>query len=255
MIKNKYFLILLVRLFLGYIFFSAGVCKLTHGNFGQLIGPPWLEELLAKHGLGLFAQVVAVSQVVCGALLLSQRFSLLGAIMLIPMNVAILAVTVSQKWVGTPYVNTVFLLLNLLLLGIEREKFRFLVQPQQAFHVSPSELSKIGQNTFSWLGLGFSLLTMIAAFFSLILTNIFALLAFTSFAFTILRSVLHRKLDPVLIALPFVAMVILTFAKFVPYAQPVLAAVLLTEALLLPIRLYQNKKADEDAAPASIAAG
>src|SRR5687768_14812442 len=98
MLKNKDLLTILIRLFLGYIFFSAGICKLTHGEFGQIIGPPWLEEGLAKYGLGLFAQVVAISQVICGTLLLSQRFSLLGAVMLVPMNVAILAVTVSMKW-------------------------------------------------------------------------------------------------------------------------------------------------------------
>ncbi|MDX5481230.1 MAG: DoxX family membrane protein, partial [Hymenobacteraceae bacterium] len=163
MLKNKDLLVLLTRLFLGYIFFSAGVCKLTGGNFGQLIGPPWLEAALAKHGLALFAQVVAVSQVVCGMLLLSQRFSLLGAVMLVPMNVAILAVTVSQQWAGTPYVNTVFLLLNLVLLWQERHKFRFLWQANQTYHLTPVATDSIGQNVFSWLGLGFSLLTMAAA--------------------------------------------------------------------------------------------
>jgi uncharacterized membrane protein YphA (DoxX/SURF4 family) len=128
MIRVKDFLILLTRLFLGYIFLSAGFCKLTHGHFGQLIGPPWLEERLAEFGLAMFARVVAYSQILCGALLLSQRFSLLGAIMLVPMNISILAVTVSLNWQGTPYVNTVFLLLNLFLIVYEWRKLRFLLQ-------------------------------------------------------------------------------------------------------------------------------
>jgi uncharacterized membrane protein YphA (DoxX/SURF4 family) len=128
MIPVKDFLILLIRLFLGYLFVSAGFCKLTHGNFGQLMGPPWLEEGLAKYGLAMFARVVAYSQILCGVLLLSQRFSLLGAIMLVPMNIAILAVTVSMNWQGTPYVNAGFLLLNMLLIIYEWPKLRFLLQ-------------------------------------------------------------------------------------------------------------------------------
>ncbi|MEM1323753.1 MAG: hypothetical protein AAGG75_26060 [Bacteroidota bacterium] len=34
----KDFTLLLIRLFLGYVFFFSGLCKLSGGNFGQLIG-------------------------------------------------------------------------------------------------------------------------------------------------------------------------------------------------------------------------
>ncbi|MEJ8756852.1 DoxX family membrane protein [Pontibacter sp. H259] len=242
MLKNKDLLTLLIRLFLGYIFFSAGICKLTHGNFGQIIGPPWLEESLAKYGLGFFAQVVAISQVLCGTLLLSQRYSLLGSIMLVPMNVAILAVTTSMNWTGTPYVNSVFLLLNLALLGMEHKKFSFLLQPNQEYTITPSTTDQIGQNLYSWVGIGLSLLTISATFVNYTLTNITAVLAFAAFAATIIRSVQFTKLDYVLILLPFAAMIGITYGGLL-YMMPVVAGIIATEALLLTYRLVIASRA------------
>src|SRR6187549_2752832 len=96
-----------VRVFLGLIFFSAGLGKLTHGLTPGLIGPIWLEERLAAYGLALWARFVAWSQLGIGALLLSQRFATLGAVMLVPMLANILVITISLQWRGTPYVNAV----------------------------------------------------------------------------------------------------------------------------------------------------
>ncbi|PVY39695.1 DoxX family membrane protein [Pontibacter virosus] len=255
MLQNKDILLLLIRLFLGYTFFSAGICKLTGGNFGQLIGPPWLEAQLAEYGLGLFAKVVAVSQVLCGTLLLSQRFSLLGAIMLVPMNVAILAVTVSQQWVGTPYVNSVILMLNLTLLLLERDKFRFLWQADRSYQISPSVTDQIGQNLYSWLGIGLCLLTLLVAPFNSFLTHTFALPAFAAFAVTLLRNEQLSKLDRLLLALPFVAMTMVTLGIRISHVFWGLGGVLLLEALLLIIRLYLSSRQQREPAEAAALAG
>jgi uncharacterized membrane protein YphA (DoxX/SURF4 family) len=47
------FLIISTRVFLGLIFFSSGLAKLTHGITPGLIGPVWLEERLAQYSLAL----------------------------------------------------------------------------------------------------------------------------------------------------------------------------------------------------------
>jgi hypothetical protein len=108
-------------LFLGFIFLSSGMAKLFAGHqFLGLIGPPWLEERLAEHGLALFARFVAYAQVSIGFLLLTYRFRTLGALMLVPMLANIMLVTVSQQWQGTPYVIAVFLLQNAYLLWCDR---------------------------------------------------------------------------------------------------------------------------------------
>ncbi|WP_347157554.1 hypothetical protein [Pontibacter chitinilyticus] len=114
--------------FLGLIFFTAGMAKLYFGHkFPGLIGPVWLEERLAQYGLGLFARFIAYSQIAVGFILLTLRYRTIGAIALLPMLLNILMVTVSQQWPGTPYVLSFFLLLNLMLLTAEAPKLLHLL--------------------------------------------------------------------------------------------------------------------------------
>lgn len=125
--RLRQLIVIATRLFLGAIFFTSGMGKLTHGDFPGLIGPVWLADRLAQYGLAPWAQFVAWSQVVIGLLLLSQRFATLGAVMLVPMITNILVITISLGWRGTPYVNAVLLLMNLFLLAADWKKLRPLV--------------------------------------------------------------------------------------------------------------------------------
>jgi uncharacterized membrane protein YphA (DoxX/SURF4 family) len=111
---------------LGLVFLSSGLAKLVP-HFPNLIGPVWLEERLAPYGLALFARFIALSEVFAGSLLLTRRFPTLGALALLPILSCILMVTVSLQWRGTPFVNSVFLLLNLAILAYDYPKLRPLV--------------------------------------------------------------------------------------------------------------------------------
>jgi len=248
--KPKDFLILLTRLFLAYVFLSAGFCKITHGHFGQLIGPPWLEERLAQYGLALFAQVVAYSQIVCGALLISQRFSTLGAIMLFPMNVSILAVTVSQNWQGTPYVNTVFLILNLLLLAYEWPKFRFLFQPG-TFIANDHALDSFRSNYFNLTGL---LLLVPAALLGATGFYITAAVLFSGalilFAIPLVTSARFSIMERVMLAQSFGGMLMITLAFKNPPIISALGANIAVLAIILIIWLVlQLRKKEPIPAP------
>lgn len=118
---------LLIRLCLGFIFFTSGLCKLTFGHFGQIIGPPDLINTLAEYDLGGFGYMIAISQVLIGMLVMTQRFSLLGLIAMVPMNACILGVTTAQGWTGTPYVNAFLLLLNLIALLYEGDFIKYVL--------------------------------------------------------------------------------------------------------------------------------
>ncbi len=108
-------------IFLGFVFFGAGMSKLyANHQFIGLMGTVWLEEKLVQYDLGLFARFVAYSQVTTGFLLLTFRFRTLGAVMLVPMLANILMITISQHWKGTPYVVSVFILQNMYLLWYDR---------------------------------------------------------------------------------------------------------------------------------------
>ena len=115
-----------LRIFLGILFLTAGLGKMVPG-FPGLMGPPWLEEVLVKYDLALFARFIAYSQILIGWLLLSRRFATIGAIMLLPMLLNILVVTISQNWRGTPYVVSIFLVMNLWLLAADFHRLKFLI--------------------------------------------------------------------------------------------------------------------------------
>lgn len=162
------FYALLIRLLLGYVFLSSGLCKLSDGHFGQLIGPPLLIRQLEQYQLGLFGYFVAISQVLAGALVLSQRWSLLGLVMLVPMNASIMAVTISQQWVGTPYVNGFFLVLNLLALAYEWPVLRFFLIPEATPPALPARTHQLFPGFWKPVAvLTLALMGVIAAPFSL----------------------------------------------------------------------------------------
>lgn len=119
--------LLLIRLLLGYIFASSGLCKLTDGQFGQLIGPPTAQM---APGLAPIWPFLATTQVLVGALVLSGRWAWLGLVGLVPLNAGILAYTVGNHWTGTPYVNALLLALNLVALLAEWSWVRALLVPE-----------------------------------------------------------------------------------------------------------------------------
>jgi uncharacterized membrane protein YphA (DoxX/SURF4 family) len=116
-----------IRFWLGIILLSAGVTKMFHGHFIQLIGPPWMESELEKYNLGLYSVFIAYSQIIIGFMLLVKRFATLGAVMAIPMFANILMITISLHWQGIPYVVMFFLLCNTYLLIYDYHKIKFLI--------------------------------------------------------------------------------------------------------------------------------
>lgn len=126
--KFHHRIIILIRVFLGLIFFTAGMSKLYFEHqFPGIIGPVWLEQRLAEHDLGMYARFIAGSQIIAGLLLFTQRFSTLGAILTFPIILNIFVVTVSMKWQGTPYVNFFLLSLNAWLLAYDYPKLKFIL--------------------------------------------------------------------------------------------------------------------------------
>lgn len=116
-----------IRIFLGFVFFTAGMGKLTHGHYFPLtMFPMSLQKILEPYGLGLWGEFVAWSQVLIGFLLMSQRFATVGAIMSLPLILNIFVVTVSLGFMGTPYLNGFLIFLNLFLLAADYHKLKFL---------------------------------------------------------------------------------------------------------------------------------
>lgn len=151
-----------IRLFLGIVYFTAGMSKVIDG-FPGLIGPVWLEERLAPYGLGLFARFIAVSEIGIGILLLTRRFATLGAIALVPMQVCILMVTISLHWRGTPFVLVFLLLLNGVLLAYDYPKWKYLLQEEIAAGGAVEPARRDFRRNFAWVAGAILLLAGAAA--------------------------------------------------------------------------------------------
>lgn len=242
--KTKDFYALLIRLFLGYIFASAGLCKLTDGQFGQLIGPPFLIKQLAQYDLELFGQFIALSQVLVGMMVMSQRYSVLGLIMLIPVNVSILMVTISQNWKGTPYVDSVLVALNILALLYEWKSLKFLLLPDSTEIKAPAKVNELFPNVW-WgtLGIGFGTLGGLLGLWSYPAALVLGSLAFVSMYVNVFTFPSYFLLEKIILALSGVAILSVTFAGFLQKAMWLLlgGSILLVFVLLL-IRTFLHKK-------------
>ena len=117
------------RFLLGVLMLGGGLYKLFDNHLWALMGPPVDHAFLAKHSLEIFAQFIGVAQLLIGILLLTDRFSLLGAVLLVPMWLNIIFLTWSQHWQGTPFLTTGFLVLTLGLLLHDYTRLKWLIYP------------------------------------------------------------------------------------------------------------------------------
>lgn len=242
--KTKDFYVLLIRLFLGYIFASAGLCKLTDGQFGQIIGPPLLIKQLAQYDLELFGQFIALSQVVVGMMVMSQRYSVLGLIMLVPVNVSILMVTISQNWKGTPYVDAVLVALNVLALLYEWKSLRFLLLPDSTEIKAPPRVNELFPNVW-WGTLGIVLGTLggFLGIWSFPAALALGSLAFLSVYVNVFTFKNYHVLEKMILALSGLAIMSVTFVGFLMQAMwYVLGGSILLILVLLLLRPFLAKK-------------
>ncbi|MCC9135761.1 hypothetical protein ACFSKU_17200 [Pontibacter silvestris] len=165
-----------ISVFLGIIFFTAGMAKLYFEHkFPGVMGPPWLEERLSEYNLGLFARFIAYSQVIVGFILLTLRYRALGSITLLPIVLSTLVITISLQWRGTPYVLTFFLLLNLILLIAEAPKLLHLVGFRTNYTL-PTKATSPAKYGLMWLsGLILALFSISLSNHSLVLAHLFNL--------------------------------------------------------------------------------
>ena len=150
-----------VRLLLGAFMLSAGLYKLSDNQIPWLMGPPMNHALLAKYGLQLFAQFIGVAQLIIGLLLLTGRFALLGALMLVPIWAGIIMFTWSQDWQGvedwrgTPSLVCGFLILTLGLLLHDYHRLKYVLYPPaqpETIRAVPLRTGLPGLEALWWLG-------------------------------------------------------------------------------------------------------
>lgn len=148
------------RLLLGALMLGGGLYKLSDNHLPGLMGPPMDHAFLAQHQLELFARFIGGAQLLIGLLLLTGRFALLGAVLLVPMWLNIIFLTWSQNWLGTPLLTTGFLVLTIGLLLHDYQRLKLLFYPPQQteeLRALPLRTAGLGPESFWWLALGITL--------------------------------------------------------------------------------------------------
>jgi len=188
--KWKNFFVNGISIFLGIIFFTAGMAKVYYDHkFPGIIGPITLEEMLNKYDLGLFARFIGFAQVLIGFMLLTLRYRTLAAIMLLPMVLNILLVTVSMNWIGTPYVLSFFLVLNVILLAADAKSLAHLVGfPTHPHHITGQNQSAVKYGIIWLSGLVLVFESAYLSYFNLTLAYIICATGFAMSMFTYLKA-------------------------------------------------------------------
>ena len=143
------------RLLLGALMLGGGLYKLSDNHLPGLMGPPMSHAFLTQNGLEIFAQFIGVAQLLIGLLLLSGRFALLGAVLLVPMWLNIIFLTWSQHWTGTPFLTAGFLVLNIGLLLHDYPRLKWLLYPPAdaaALHAQRLQTAPLPVELLWWLG-------------------------------------------------------------------------------------------------------
>jgi len=165
-LKNKVLAQLIViytRYLIGATFVFASIIKIKGKRFTSESGAElpidneWhLFETLYQSGL--YWQFLGAGQLLAGLLLMTQRYSKLGALMFLPVIGNIFVITLSYYFAFTPIITGMMLLANLALVAWDWDEVKVLVNLKPDI----SEQNRLEhQKVWEWTGLALFLFTVI----------------------------------------------------------------------------------------------
>ena len=124
--------IIYTRYLIGASFVFASIVKLKGGRFTTIggenepINSAWhMFETLYQSGL--WWKFLGLGQIVAGFLLMTQRYSKLGALMFLPVISNVFVITLSYDFRGTPIITGLMLLANVMLIIWDWDELKILV--------------------------------------------------------------------------------------------------------------------------------
>lgn len=127
--------VIYLRYLIGFAFIFASLVKIqglrftTDSGAENPINSAWhfFETLYAS---GLYWRFIGIAQFVTGALLVTQRFAKLGAILFLPVIVNVFVITISYDFRGTPIITGLMLISTLFLIYWDWDALKILINKQ-----------------------------------------------------------------------------------------------------------------------------
>lgn len=236
---------LLIRLALGLIYLTAGFSKLSPDYLGNIIGPVDLSKVYDSPFIESLMGVAAVYQIIAGALILSERYSVVGILLLFPLAVGILIFTIVAGFAGTPIINGLILLL--LIYALMQDKKSVLEILKLNFKALPTSIAfqRFPNQFLPNLALGLTLLTACLIFLKSPVLNVLLSAVLLLFTINLFQVKKYLLLDKMLIILFFMIGFIIingiVFNKIVPKAFYLVFALIPLGFLLYVMRLIYAK--------------
>lgn len=119
--------VIYLRYLIGGAMVFSSIIKIKGGRFTTLHGinepihsASHLFETLYQSGI--YWRFLGWSQLLAGMILMTQLYSALGAVMMLPITINIFVITISYYFAGTPIITSLLLLANVFLIVWEYEK-------------------------------------------------------------------------------------------------------------------------------------
>ena len=164
-----------LRYLVGSAFVFASIVKIqsqrftTESGANNPINSAWhLFETL--YSSGIYWNFIGWGQLLAGLILMTQRWSTIGAIIFLPIIANVFIITISYEFGGTPVITFLMLLANIYLLLWDWNKLKFLFSNSNFEHLDDNPtISK--QSIWIALGVFYFLLVLFMKFGSSYLTN------------------------------------------------------------------------------------
>lgn len=201
---SKQLTFLLIKLFLGIIYLTSGLSKLAPESIGNLIGPVNLQEISNSILLEIFMTGVAILQVSIGALILSQRYSFFGLILLTPLSLGILIFTIFAGFGLTPIINFILLILSFYAIFQEMDVNQTKSLFQFNSYKEYRSFNNFPQKNMVNIALLLTILAALTGGVQRLLPNFLTTIALILFFINLLQRKTYLKIDYILLSLIFV---------------------------------------------------
>ncbi len=153
--------IIYTRYLIGGAFIFASIVKIKGMRFTAANGESApidsaLHFFETLYQSGIYWKFLGLAQLLAGFLLMTQRFSKLGAAIFLPILTNIFVITISYDFAGTPFITGLMLFANLLLLLWDWNELKVLFNQKPQFISPRLENDKI----WEWTGLAIFLYTL-----------------------------------------------------------------------------------------------